>query len=159
MVNHKNIDIIYKEALRKYDNIREIADSHDKKAATFLGFVGVLIGIFLVGNFSFKEIVLNNDYYAFFSLIIGLFFLFLSFSLSCYVLWTRKILTGAKVRDLIGLYKKKSNINLLKIIIAKLVKAEIELSNISKIKVKYLKFSILSLGLSLLFLIYTKLLV
>ena len=33
------IQLIYEEALRKYNNIREIADGHDSKAATILGFI------------------------------------------------------------------------------------------------------------------------
>lgn len=155
----ENIKIIHQEALRKYNNIREILESHDRKAATLLGFIGVLIGIFLVGDFSFQEIIRGNDYYAFLTLIIGFLFFFSSFAFSCRVFWTRKIYTGAKVRDLISVYTTKSNADILKIIIAKLVKAEIEVSVVSKIKAKYLKWSIFSLGLSLLFLVYTKLLI
>ena len=155
----ENIRIIHHEASRKYNNIREIVESHDKKAATLLGFIGVLVGIFLVGDFSFQKIILENDYYTFFSLIMGLLFLFFSFIFSCYVFWTKKIYTGAKVRDLISVYTTKSNIDLLKVIIAKLVKAEVEVSAVSKIKARYLKWSIFSLGLSLLFLVYAKLLI
>jgi len=154
----ENIQLIYEEALRKYNNIREIADSHDKKAATLLGFIGILVGI-LVGDFPFSEVIYADNHYGSLSLLLGLFFLFLSFSSNCCVLWTRKIYTGAKVKDLIDLYETEEVVNFKKIVIAKLVKAEIKLSGLSIIKAKYLKFSILSLGISLMFLILTKLLI
>jgi vacuolar-type H+-ATPase subunit I/STV1 len=131
----ENIKVIYEEALRKYNGIREVVDSHDRKAATLLGFIGVLVGIFLASNFSLIEIVSKNNYYAVFSLILGLFFSLLSFFFSCINFWTKKIYTGAKVRGLITLYNEQPNKNLLKVVIAKFVKAEREVSNISNIKV------------------------
>ena len=115
MKDNKNIQVIFEESLRKYNNIREITDSHDKKAATVLGFISVFIGIFLSNDLG--DLISQKDYYALSSLFIGLIFLLLAFLFSCQAFWIRKIYTGAEISDLILIYTNNTNQNLVKMLV------------------------------------------